>query len=152
MEPLKKNTKSYQFVKWGTLAVLVLLIGLLWIVFTTEWLDSSFLSSAYLFFIIIHAVRHRGNLFILPKGLILNGKYYHSSKIKHYETEKIVRWHELYGLHSRLNNAYKLTIEMKKMVFQPDFVVIEDLGQLEKIIALLDQQGIQRIQKAVKEK
>ncbi|WP_235846850.1 hypothetical protein [Neobacillus soli] len=147
MGALTKNTKSYQFVKWGTAAALVLLTILLVIVVATEWVESSFFSVAYLFFVIISAVRHRGNLFILPKGIILNGKFYSSNQLKSYEIEKIVRWHSLYGLNSRVNNAYKLSINRKKKQFQPEFIVVENLVHLEQITALLNQQGIQGIQK-----
>ncbi|MFZ3589445.1 hypothetical protein ACOI1C_09220 [Bacillus sp. DJP31] len=101
-----------------------------------------------MFFVIISAVRHLGNLYILPEGIILHGKYYNSNQINCYETEKIHRGHELYGLHDRANNnAYKLTLKVKKKFFQPNYVVIENLIYLEQIILLLDKQGIQGIQK-----
>jgi hypothetical protein len=72
----------------------------------------------------------------------MNGKYYSSNQIKSYESEQIIRWHELYGLDSRVNNAYKLTINVKKMFIQPDYIVVKDRTYLEKINALLEQQGI----------
>ncbi|MEH7346057.1 hypothetical protein V7122_19625 [Bacillus sp. JJ1532] len=150
MEPLTKHTKSYQYVKWGTMIALVLLTVLLIIVISTDWLGSSFFSFAYLFFTIISAIKHRGNLFILPNGLILHGKFYSSDQIKYYETEKVIRWHELYGLDSRVNNAYKLTFHLKNRLFQPSFIVVRDLDHLEKIIGLLNEQSIMRIQKEKK--
>lgn len=142
MGPLSKKTKSYQYVNWGTFAALVLLVVLLGIVLSTNWLGTDFLNLAFIFFLIINAVRHQGNLFILPKGIIMNGKYYSSNQIKSYESEQIIRWHELYGLDSRVNNAYKLTINVKKMFIQPDYIVVKDRTYLEKINALLEQQGI----------
>jgi hypothetical protein len=141
MGALSKNTKSYQYVNWGTLAALIFLLLLLAIILTTNWLGTDFLNLAYIFFLSISAVRHRGNLFILPKGMILNGRYYSINQIKSYESEQIIRWHDLYGLDSRVNNAFKLTINVKKMFIQPNFIVV-DRTHLEKIIALLDQQGI----------
>lgn len=147
MEPLTKNTKSYQYVKWGTVVALVLLTILFVIVMATDWLEISFFSFAYLFFGIINAIKHRGNLFILPRGLILNGYYYSSNQIKCYETERIVRWHELYGYDSRVDNAYKLTIKVKKKLFQPNFFVVNGLDHLEQIMYLLNVQGIPGIQK-----
>lgn len=147
MGPLTKNTKSYLYVNWGTFAALVLLAVLLGIVLSTNWLGTDFLNLAFIFFLIISAVRHQGNLFILPKGIILNGKYYSSNQINSYESEQIIRWHELYGLDSRVNNAYKLTINVKKKFVQPDYIVVKDRTHLEKITALLDQQGISGLMK-----
>ncbi|QNF30466.1 hypothetical protein HUW50_25155 [Metabacillus sp. KUDC1714] len=142
MEPLAKNTKSYQYVKWGTLIALLLLLALLWIVLATEWLGSSFFSVVYLFIVIINSIKHRGNLFILSKGIILNGKFYSSNQIKNYQIEKIVRWHELYGLDDRVNNAYKITFKIKKELFPPNYIVVKDSAYLERMILLLDEQGI----------
>lgn len=142
MEPLAKNTKSYQYVKWGTIIALVLLTVLLWIVLATDWLGSSFLSVVYLFIVIISLIKLRGNLFILSKGIILNGKFYSSNQIKYYQIEKIVRWHELYGLDDRLNNAYKMTFKVKKELFPQNYIVVKDTDYLEQMIQLLDEQGI----------
>jgi len=142
MAPLTKNTRSYQFVKWGTVVALVLLSGILAVIFTTDWLGSSFINLVYLFFVIISTVKHKGNLYIISSGIILHGKYYPSNQIKHYEIEQIVRWHELYGYDSRVNNAYKLTFKVKRRAFQPNYIVVEDTAHLEKISTLLGQQGI----------
>ncbi|MEH7355635.1 hypothetical protein V7150_19080 [Neobacillus drentensis] len=142
MEPLSKNTKSYRYVKWGTVAALIMLLLLFLIVVTSDRIGSSYFSLAYLFFIIINSIRHRGNLFILPKGIILNGKFVFFNQIKHVETEQIVRWHNLYGLDSKVNNAYKLTIKLKRTLFQPNFLVVENAAQLEQISANFQQQGV----------
>jgi len=142
IEPLTKNTKSYRYVKWGTIAALVLLTSLLVIVLTTDWLGTSYFSLTYLFFVIINSIRHRGNLFILPKGIILNGKFVSYNQIKHFETEQIVRWHDLYGLDSKVNNAYKLTIKLKRTFFQPHFLVVANAAQLEQISAFLQKEGV----------
>jgi hypothetical protein len=147
MGPLTKKTKSYKYVNWGTFAALVLLAVLLGIVLSTNWLGTDFLNLAFIFFLIINAVRHQGNLFILPKGIILNGKYYSRNQINSYESEQIIRWHELYGLDSRVNNAYKLTINVKKKFVQSDFIVVKDRKYLEKITTLFDQQGISGLMK-----
>ncbi|MGP7819337.1 hypothetical protein [Niallia sp. 01092] len=150
MECLSKSTRSYQFVKWGTVAALVFLSGILIILLATDWLESMYLSAAYWWFYIIISIRHRGNLFILKDGLIINGKYYLTNEIKSYETEQIIRWHELYGLHSRLNNAYKLTINVKKKFSPSNMIVVEDRIHLEKIILLLEEQGIPYVEKKEK--
>lgn len=142
MEPLSKNTKSYRVVKWGTIAVLVLLTVLLVIVLSTDWLGSSFFSLAYIFFVIISSVRHRGNLFILPKGIILNGRFVSEHQISLVEIERIIRWHSLYGLDEKVNNAYKLTFRLKRTIFQPNFFVIRTADQLEQITTLLQKKGI----------
>jgi len=142
MEPLSKNTKSYRYVKWGTVAALGLLSLLFVMVVTTDWFGSSYFSLAYLLFVIINSIRHRGNLFILPKGIILNGKFVSFNQIKHFETEQIVRWHNLYGLDSKVNNAFKLTIKLKRTFFQPHFLVIENAAQLGQISAFLQQKGV----------
>jgi hypothetical protein len=142
MEPLAKNTKSYRYVKWGTAAVLVVLTVLLVVVITTDLLTSAYFSLAYIFFAVINSVRHRGSLFILPKGIILNGKFVSFSQIKHYQTEQIVRWHHLYGLDSKINNGYKLTFKLKMTFFQPQYLVVTDAKQLEKITQLLERSGV----------
>ncbi len=142
MEPLSKSTKSYKIVKWGTVAVVILLLALLLVVLTTDYLGSSFFSFAYFFFAIISAVRHRGNLFILPKGIILQGRYFAYNQVKEYEVERIVRWHELYGLHDRLNFSYKLTIKVKGIFPFINYVVVEKEEHLEKIIRLLESRGV----------
>ncbi|MDQ6598627.1 hypothetical protein E2K98_13955 [Bacillus salipaludis] len=150
MTPLTKHTRSYQYVKWGTVFALLILVVILAIVITTEFLGSSFFSLAYLFYLIISLVRHQGNLYILPNGIIINGKYYSASQIHHYETEQIVRWHELYGYHSRVDNGFKLTFDIKKKTFQPDYMIVEDSSHLRQITDLLDQQGIKGVQKTEK--
>lgn len=150
MVPFTKGTKSYQYVKWGTMVALILLTVLLWIVLATDWLGSAYFSAAYLFIAIISAIKHPGNLFVLPKGLILNGKYYSVNQIKYYEIEKIIRWHELYGLDSRVNNAYKVTIKAKKKLVQPNFVVVNGLEHFEQIILFLEEVGISANKKTVK--
>jgi hypothetical protein len=142
MEPLTKDSKSYRVVKWGTYAALILLTLLLGVVLATDWVDTSFFSFTYFFFIIISAIRHRGNFFILPKGIILNARYYSFAQIKYYEAERIIRWHELYGLDPRADNGYKLTFKIKNKLFQPNFLVVENSEQLEKISSLLEQNGV----------
>jgi hypothetical protein len=143
MQPISKSSKSYQYVKWGTLAVLLLLFTLFFIVLTTDWIGSSFFSSAYLFFILISTVKHRGCLFILSEGVIVNGKFYSAKQITSYKTEKIIRWHELYGYSTRVDNGYKLTFRLKRSFFNPSsYVVVEDKETLDHIIALLEKQGV----------
>lgn len=142
MEPLSTSTKSYKFVKWGTVVAIVVLLGILIVFLTTDFLGSSFFSMAYLFFVIISAVRHRGNLFLLPKGIILQGRYFSYRQIKEYEVERIVRWHDLYGIADRLNFSYKLTIKVKRFFPLVNFVVVEKEEHLEKIIKLLESSGV----------
>ncbi len=143
MEPLSKTTRSYKLVNWGTFVAIVILLGLLIVVLTTDFLGSSFFSMAYLFFVIISAVRHRGNLFLLPKGIILQGRYFSYSRVKEYKVERIVRWHDLYGIDDRINFSYKLTIKVKGIFPFINFVVVEKEEHLEKIIALLESNGVQ---------
>jgi hypothetical protein len=142
MGAITKKTKSYQYVHWGTFAALVFLVVLLGIILTTHWVDPDFLDIAFIFFLIINAVRHQGNLFILQKGIVLNSNYYPINQIKSYECEQIIRWHNLYGLDARVNNAFKLKMNVKNKIVQPDFIVVKDRKHLEKITTLLDQQGI----------
>ncbi|MEH7382675.1 hypothetical protein V7138_19585 [Bacillus sp. JJ1533] len=143
MEPLSKSTKSYKFVKWGTVVAIAFLMGLLLLILTTDFLGSSFFSLAYLFFAIISAVRHRGNLFILPKGIILQGRYFSYSRVKEYKVERIIRWHDLYGINDRMNFGYKLTIKVKGIFPFVNFVVIEKEAHLERILELLETHGVQ---------
>jgi hypothetical protein len=142
MEPLTKSSKSYRLVKWGTVVILCVLAVLLVLVVMTDWLGESFFTLAYIFFILINSVRHSGNLFILPKGIILNGKLVFYHQIKDCETEQIIRWHPLYGLDDKVNNAYKLTFRLKRTLFQPQFIVVQTAAQLEQIITLLNQRGV----------
>jgi hypothetical protein len=143
MEPLTKETKTYRYVQLGSALALVLLTVLLGIVLFTDWLGSSFFSIAYFFFAIINVIPHRGNLYLFHDGIILNGRYYSTKQIRSYKIEEIVRWHELYGLDDRVNYGYKLTFHVKKFRFiQPNFVVITERHQLEKIVCLLKKQGI----------
>ncbi|MFE8699684.1 hypothetical protein ACFYKX_03490 [Cytobacillus sp. FJAT-54145] len=143
MIPLSKDTKSYKYVHWGTIIATIFLTALIGILIFTDFIDSSsFFNIAYVFFLVLLTVKHRGNLFILPQGLILNGKYYTIHQIKHYEVEQIVRWHTLYGLDSRVDNGYKLTISLKSPFANPLVVVVEDYTHLEKIVKLLHEKGI----------
>ncbi|WML39939.1 hypothetical protein RCG19_22700 [Neobacillus sp. OS1-2] len=148
MEPLTKNTKSYQYVKWGTLTVLLVLTILLVIVLTTDWIGPPYFSLATLLFLLINSIRHQGNFFILQKGIILNGKFVSFNQIKHCETEQIVRWHALYGLDSKVNNAFRLTIRLKRTFVQPQFLVVENAVQLKKISSILHQKGVRCESKA----
>lgn len=143
MEPLTKTTKSYLYVKWGTIAVLIFLTSLIAIVLWTDWLDSVFFSFAYFFYMLIKIIPHKGSLFILQEGVIFNGRTYSTHQIKGYEVEEIIRWHELYGLDDRVNYGFKLTLHLKNTrFFEPNFVVVTDEKQLEKILRLLNGQGI----------
>ncbi|MGM0846248.1 MAG: hypothetical protein ACQEUT_14825 [Bacillota bacterium] len=138
MEPLTKDSKSLKIVKWGTIGALILLVMLLLVVLATDWLNSQFFMTVYFFFVIITAIRHRGNFYILPKGIILNARYYSFSEIKQCETEKIIRWHELYGLDERADNGYKLSFKLRNKLIQPNYVVIENEEEIEKIKSLLE--------------
>ncbi|MCM3585281.1 hypothetical protein M3182_05930 [Mesobacillus maritimus] len=143
MQPLSKTENSYLYVKWGTAAVLFLATVLMGIILFTDWLSSSFFNVIYFLFVMIQAIPHRGNLFIFPNGVIMNAKYYSSKQIESYKVEQIIRWHELYGLDDRVNNGYKLTFRFKKFnFFQNNFVVVPDRQQLERLIGLLNDQGI----------
>ncbi|MFT4415592.1 hypothetical protein ACLM5H_17185 [Fredinandcohnia humi] len=147
MRPLSNSTKSYLYVKWGTVAAVVLLLILLVTVLTTDLFGSSLFTIAYLFFIIIRSVQHPGNLYILPNGIILHGKYFPYNKVQKYEVERIVRWHQLYGLNDRVNFGYKLIIQVKGIFPDNHFLVIEDQENLEKIIGLLEKKGVPGIRK-----
>jgi len=143
MESPSKRDKSYLYVKWGTIMALVLLTIVLGIVLFTNWLDSSIFSIAYFLFAIIRVVPNRGNLFVFSRGIILNGRYYSSGQIQNYEVEEIVRWHELYGLHDRLNYGFKLSLRVKSIIpFYNNYVVITNREQLNTITSLLNEQGI----------
>ncbi|MCV9887149.1 hypothetical protein [Metabacillus halosaccharovorans] len=146
MEPLSKNAKTYQYVKWGTFFALVLLFILLIMVLATDWLKSSFISSAYLFFILISAVKHKSCFYVLADGIILDGRYYSTQQIQSYKTEKIIRWHELYGYSTRVDNGYKLSVKVKgTLIFTTKYVVIENQEQVNKIQSLFDEQGIAKV-------
>lgn len=137
MQPLSKNSRSYQWVKWGTNIIFVILIILLIVVLTSELLGPPILSFSYIFFNLIALVKHQGSFYILSDGLILDGKYISAKEIKHYEVEKIVRWHSLYGLHDRVNNGYKLSFKKKNGFMGSSFVVIEDEEHLKRIQSYL---------------
>ncbi|ALC91510.1 hypothetical protein AM500_18260 [Bacillus sp. FJAT-18017] len=140
---LSKRTKSYQIVKWGTSAALIVLAALLVIVMYTDWLSTYLFSSAYLFYLILNAIKHPGNFFVVPNGIILDSKFIASSDIKEYSVERIVRWHALYGLDSRVNNGFKLSFHFNGGLSPADYVVITEKKELETVIKLLNAQGIQ---------
>lgn len=143
MEPLTKSTKSYLYVKWGTAAALLLVTILLGVSLVTDWFETSLFSFVYFFFVIIRAIPHRGNLFIFQEGLILNGRYYSNNQIRSYEVEEVVRWHELYGLDDRVNYGYKLTFHVKKLrLLEANYVVVAEQEHLDRILRLLNGQGI----------
>ncbi|WP_123914531.1 hypothetical protein [Bacillus sp. FJAT-42376] len=142
MEPISQNARSYQMVKWGTAAAFIMMLGLMWMVFFTDWLEFSFLNLVYMVLIVMNLVKHRGNLFILQSGIVLDGIFYPFKNIKEYEIERITLPHPLYGLHSRLNMSYKLSIRRKNKFSQDHYVVIEDQEHLNRMTDLLDQQGI----------
>lgn len=145
MECLSKNTKSYQYVKWGTVIAILLLVILLTIVLVTDVLGTSSFSIVSLFFVIISAIKHRSNLFILANGIIFDSKFYSFSNIKGYEVEKISRWHELYGLDPKVNDGYKFILNIKNKPFSPNFIVVKDYESIEKIVDLLEKEGISGI-------
>lgn len=145
MQPLTKETKSYQWVKWGTVGVISLLTALLAAVYLTDMLHQSIFSVVYLFFILISSIKHRGNFYLLGEGLILNGYYVPWSRVKGYKVEKIIKWHELYGLDDKINQAYKLEVKVKNKWFQPQFVVVRNQVHLDRILSLLEKQGVQNI-------
>jgi hypothetical protein len=142
MEPLTKHTKSYHYVKWGTMLAIILLIFILGIVLSTDWLDSSLFSVGYLFVFIITAIKHRGNIFILTNGFILNGRFYTYQQLKNYQVEKIIRWSELYGLDSRVDNGYKITFMIKNRPYRQNFVVIRNELHLKRLTDFLAEKGI----------
>ncbi|WP_059173241.1 hypothetical protein [Bacillus sp. FJAT-27445] len=139
---LSKRAKSYHIVKWGTGVALVLLAALLVIVIYTDWLGSYLFSSAYLFYMLLNAVKHPGNFYIVPNGIILQSKFISYSDITDYSVERIVRWHNLYGYDSRVNNGFKVSFDFKKKLTPLDYVVITERKELETVIELLDAQGI----------
>ncbi|RDU38146.1 hypothetical protein DRW41_00830 [Neobacillus piezotolerans] len=139
---LSKRTKSYRIVKWGTGAALIVLGALLVIALFTDWLGTYLFSSAYLFYMLLSAVKHPGNFFIVPNGIILHSRFISSSDIEEYSVEKIVRWHALYGLDSRVNNGYKVSFDFKNKLTPLDYVVITEKKELETVTELLDAQGI----------
>ncbi|HZH62690.1 MAG TPA: hypothetical protein VEY70_24640, partial [Metabacillus sp.] len=147
MEALSKNAKTYKYVKWGTFIALLLLFILLIMVLVTDWLKSSFFSSAYLFFILISSVKHKSCFYILSDGIILDGRYYSTQHIHSYKTEKIIRWHELYGYSTRVDNGYKLSIKVKGTLFSTTtFIVIENQEQLKQIESLLGELVIKKVE------
>lgn len=143
MEPLTKDTKSYKYVHWGTIGALVLLTALLVMVLVTDWFNSSFFSLVYFFALILNLVPHKGNLFLLSEGLILYGRYYSLREVRGYETEEIVRWHELYGLSDNVNYGYKLTIYLKRSFYNTRYLVVRDKEHLKQITDFFEEHGIQ---------
>lgn len=139
---LFNQTKSYQLVKWGTIVALIILGVLIVLVVYIDWLSSSLFSSAYLFYMLLNAIKHPGNFFIVPHGIILDSKFIASSEIKDYSVEKIVRWHALYGLDSRADNGYKLSFNFNGLSPE-DYVVITEKKELKMVTELLDAQGIE---------
>ncbi|BCB03726.1 hypothetical protein [Bacillus sp. KH172YL63] len=142
MEPLSKRTKSYQLVKWGSRAIIAAVVCLTWFVLTTEEILQILPTVLYLFILSISTIKHRGNFYILPDGLIVNGKFIPWTRIKEYKVEKIMKYHPLYGLDDKINHAYKLSIKVKNIWLQTNYVVVRDPDSLDRILALLEERGI----------
>ncbi len=143
MEPLSKNSKSYRWVKWGTILILLLLGGLMFLVLWSHSLEPYVFNVGYIFFILLNSIKHHGNFYLLTNGLILNGRFYTWNQLKNYKVEKIHIGHELYGLDDKINNRYKLAVEIKKRLVQPGYIVVTDYDELEKIIHKLHEQRIE---------
>jgi hypothetical protein len=143
MQPVTKNTKSYQYIKWGTACAFFLMAGFLLLLLATNWFDPAFLNAAYIFLAIASFIRQPQNLLIMKDGIILHGRFYSNNEIRSFETEKIVRWHPLYGLDSRADNGYKLKLLIKNRLFQPGFVVVPDKNHLITIETMLENKGIE---------
>lgn len=141
MELLSRKTKSYKLTHWGTI-IAIILLGIIFILLATDKTKIYASNIVYFFLLFFHAIRHPGNLFIFHDGVILNSKYYGAKEIKNVNVEQIIRWHDLYGLHDRLNNAYKLEFTLKRSFFNKQYVVVEDKDLLEQILQLLKEQGI----------
>lgn len=145
MKPLHRDTKTYRIVQWGTVAALFAL-GILFVVAVVVDLNPALLPTfLYLFLAILLAVKHPGNLYILPDGMILNGRYLPTGLIRGYKTEEIVRWHELYGLDPRINNKYKLTVVLRRRFFTTKFFVVTEREELQKIERSLRKMGIEKL-------
>ncbi|MEF7565550.1 MULTISPECIES: hypothetical protein [Bacillus] len=144
MQPITKNTKSYQYIKWGTVCAFFLMAGFLLLLLLTDWFDPAFLNAAYIFFAIASFIRQPQNLFIMKDGMILHGRFYSQTEIRSFETEKIVRWHPLYGLDSRADNGYQLKLKVKNRLFQPGLIAVPDKKHLTAIENLLGNIGIER--------
>ncbi|UII58304.1 hypothetical protein LS684_22100 (plasmid) [Cytobacillus spongiae] len=145
MQPLTKGTRSYKLVKWGTVGVICLFAVLMMVVFWTDMLHQSIFSIVYLFFFLISSIKHRGNFYIVAGGLILNGYYFAWDRVKGYELEKIIKWHELYGLDDKINHGYKLAVKVDNKWFQPQFVVVRDQVHLDRILSLLNIHGVKKV-------
>ncbi|MGD6818123.1 hypothetical protein ACQCVE_13760 [Metabacillus sp. 113a] len=142
MKPITKQSKSYQMVKWGTAVLALCMFGAVWLILTADSPEYYVLNIVYAFISIIHLVKHPGNLYMLPEGMILNGRYYAYRKVKGFSAEEIDRPHALYGLDSRINGAFKLTVRLKNHYSGERFAVVEDEEHLNKITGLLKQKGV----------
>ncbi|TMU87469.1 hypothetical protein FGG79_04915 [Bacillus sp. BHET2] len=143
MKPLTKRTKSYQWVKWGSRGVIIVCIGLIWSVFRTDWLHEFHPIVLYMFIMLIGSIKHRGNFYLLPDGLILNGYFIPWNRVKEYRVEKIMKFHELYGLDEKINHGFKLNLIMKNKWFQRSYIVIREHNQLQTILSHLKQRGVE---------
>ena len=143
MIPLDKRSKSYRIVHWGTPALILLMSILFILVFGMDFLHGSFINFGYIFFTFLVMIRHQGNIYLLNDGVILNGRFFSWNKVKGYRVEKIVKWHELYGLDDRLNNSYKVSLLLKRGIFQPNYVVLTEECDMKTAVQLLEDKGIE---------
>lgn len=142
MQPLTKQSRAYLLVKWGTVAVVVIFSVLFGFALVTDWLDTAYLNLIYLFCMATSIIHHPGNFYLLQNGIVLNGRYYSFNQVKRYQVEQIIRWHDLYGLDSRVNNSYKLTLKINNWTNQPNFIVVEDDELLNKMVRVLQHHHI----------
>ncbi|MTH53407.1 hypothetical protein GKZ89_08255 [Bacillus mangrovi] len=141
MEPISKETRSYQLVKWGTPGLLLVFAGASAVILVSD-AEYNVLLLLNVFAGLFNLIKHQGNLFILEKGCIIDGKLYSFHQIKDFEAERITLSHSLYGLNSRLNKAYKLTFRYRNQWHYSRYVVIEDEKHLKKITDLLEERGV----------
>lgn len=138
MQTLSRKTKSYQVVKWGTILSILVMLAFTIFTVTDEQRTFSFITIGYVFFSFIELVKHPGNFYLLEEGFIINGKFYRYDQVVEWKAEKVVRWSELYGLDDRVNHGYKWSVKVKRTLFQPSFVVIEDDETLNQVVDLLE--------------
>jgi hypothetical protein len=142
MEPLTEESKGYRQVRLLTFLAIILMSSIVTIIIFTDWFDAAFLNIVYMFIPIMSLIKHHGSFFLLQKGIVFQGFFYPWGSIEYYEIEKIIKWHDLYGYHDKVNNGYKLSIKVKGKFTKPSYIVISNREVLDKVLKDFSKHGL----------
>ncbi|WP_243290462.1 hypothetical protein [Bacillus sp. FJAT-47783] len=143
MEQLEKRAKGYRLAHWLTIGLISIMTTILFLVIKFKSLDEiSLLMLSFVLSLHISSVLQRGNFYLLPDGLVINSMFYSWDAVQLVRVEKIVKWHELYGLDDAINDGFKLTVRVKRKLFQPQYIVVTEEEELNEMVSIFEKHHI----------